>query len=111
MSTGPRKCGSAVKGSLSRVRSGFLLLQIDRAPALGCSAGTQYLLHVVREMIIHRQLFTLANPAPAEIQNVPFDNPGNHVRIARVIYVLRPTSPYQAVQRPIVAKGKDIVQG
>jgi hypothetical protein len=62
-------------------------------------------------MIVDGQFLALFYLPMAEVQNVSLDYPGDQIRIAGVVYVLRPTPTYQPVQSPIVVERENVIQG
>src|SRR4051812_7416178 len=102
----------AAKGNIiMRIMPNYISIQINYAAASRGSAGARNFFNLFREVVVHRQLLALLDPAPADIENVTLEDRRPQVRLARVIDVFRPTAPHCAVQRPVVIQHEQVRMG
>lgn len=85
-----------------------LLLQIDRSAAKRRAAPAGYILDILREMVIDRELLAFANRPTAHIEDVALTDDRHNIRIAAVVDVLRAAAAYGAIQRPVVIEREEI---
>ena len=98
------------KRSQLRMRMLSLFLNVDGATASGGAARTGYLLHILIEMVIDRQLLARENDTHTHVEDMFLIHPGADVRFAAVINKLRAAAAGRSVQRPIFIERENIVQ-
>src|ERR1700733_443901 len=86
------------------LESASSILEIDRTPAAGRPALARNLFDILREVVIDRQLFTLADGPAAHIQNVPLPYDRPDIGVAAVIDVLSTAAADRAVESPIIVE-------
>jgi hypothetical protein len=99
---------SVQANGISHIIRAALLRKINRAAAEGGPASARDFLDVLREVIIDRQFFALADRALAQIKNVALPDHRFDVGIAAMINVLRTAAAHRTIDRPIFVEGEKV---
>ena len=71
-----------------RVQPYLLLKKIDCAAAIGRATSANNFLDVLIKAVVDGEFLTRFDISQGDIQNMPADNPGHEIRLARVVHVL-----------------------
>ena len=91
-----------------RLALAFWRNQVDGPAARGCATRASDLADLLRESIVDGQFFAGLDRAPADIENVPFEDSSSQVGIATMVDDFGAAAADRAVQRPVIIQGEQV---